>query len=118
MVRSTRSIVVTGIPISAEHPGLESAEKEISCRPIYRQLVHCISEGSMSMINTWAIAKVAGTDAKLCESCGLVMRLSSARSAMASSASESGGLRGIFAVQLHAMVRGYDARLCKRAVTR
>lgn len=38
------------------------------------------------------------------------MRVSSATSGNGASAPESGVFRGIFAVQLHAKVRGYDAR--------
>ncbi|MBH5396734.1 hypothetical protein HZZ13_02855 [Bradyrhizobium sp. CNPSo 4010] len=60
MVRPTRSIVVTGIPISAAHSGLESAEKEISFRPICRQAAFCILQGTLLLTNAWAIPKVAG----------------------------------------------------------
>jgi len=42
------------------------------------------------------------------------MRVSSATSGNGASAPESGVFRGIFAVQLHAKVRGYDARRCGR----
>lgn len=42
MVRPTRSIVVTGIPISASRSELESAEKEISVRSICRHSTVCI----------------------------------------------------------------------------
>ncbi|MGY4375638.1 hypothetical protein ACVWZ3_003277 [Bradyrhizobium sp. i1.3.6] len=42
MVRPTRSIVVTGFSISAAHPELESAEKEISCCLICRHVTLCI----------------------------------------------------------------------------
>jgi hypothetical protein len=38
------------------------------------------------------------------------MRVSSATSGVAPSASESSGFPAVFAVQLHAKVRGYDAR--------
>ncbi|WP_164935069.1 hypothetical protein [Bradyrhizobium zhanjiangense] len=69
MLRPTRSIVVTEIPISAARPELESAEKEISCRPIYRQVACCISQGSVSVINAWAIPKVAG------QCCGALRKL-------------------------------------------
>ncbi|WP_158237607.1 hypothetical protein [Bradyrhizobium forestalis] len=60
MVRPTRSIVVTGISISAAHPGLESAEKEISFRPICRQVAFCILQGTLPLTNAWDIPKVAG----------------------------------------------------------
>ncbi|MDF0520352.1 hypothetical protein P0R31_24215 [Bradyrhizobium yuanmingense] len=60
MVRPTRSIVVTGIPISAAHPRLGSAEKEISFRLIYRQAAFCILQGTLPLTNVWAIPKVAG----------------------------------------------------------
>jgi hypothetical protein len=41
MVRPTRSDVVTGIPISASHSEMQSAEKEISFRPILEQTAVC-----------------------------------------------------------------------------
>jgi hypothetical protein len=41
MVRPTRSIVVTGIPISASLSGMQSAEKEISFRTIIEQSTVC-----------------------------------------------------------------------------
>jgi hypothetical protein len=42
------------------------------------------------------------------------MRVSSATSGRWLAALESGVFRGIFAVQLHAKVRAYDARRCGR----
>jgi hypothetical protein len=42
------------------------------------------------------------------------MRVSSATCGRGLSAPESGVFRGIFAVQLHAKVRAYDARRCGR----
>ena len=60
MVRPTRSDVVTGVHISAAHPGLESAEKEISCRLICRQAAVCIPQGTVFVTNAGAIPKVAG----------------------------------------------------------
>jgi hypothetical protein len=43
-----------------------------------------------------------------------LMRVSSATSSMGPCAPESGVFSGIFAVQLHEKVRGYDARRCGR----
>jgi hypothetical protein len=59
MVRSTRSDVVTGIPISASHSQKQSAEKEISFRPILEQKTVCILQGRALVTNAWAIPKVA-----------------------------------------------------------
>ncbi|MDG9695566.1 hypothetical protein QC281_36550, partial [Streptomyces sp. DH17] len=56
--------------------------------------------------------KVAEQGWRLHENCWTLMRVSSATSGTGSSALESGVFRGIFAVQLHATVRGYDA--CRR----
>jgi hypothetical protein len=114
MVRPTRSIVVTGIPISAAHAQLQSAEKEISFSSFCGQRAVCILHGTTSMANAWAIAKVAGGGRRLCENCRTLMRVSSATSGNAPSAPESGVFRGIFAVQLHGKVRVYDARRCGR----
>src|SRR5947208_5507310 len=61
------------------------------------------------MTNAWAIAKVAGGGRRLCKNCRTLMRVSSATSGNAPSASESSVFRGIFAVQLHGKVRVYDA---------
>ncbi|WBL82042.1 hypothetical protein I3J27_17040 [Bradyrhizobium xenonodulans] len=110
MVRPTRSIVVTGIPISAAHPGLESAEKEISCRPICRQVTVCIPQGSGSVTNAWAIPKVAGQVAGALRKLPDVDARFIGNSGTDLAAPESGVFRRLFAVQLHAMVRGYDAR--------
>jgi hypothetical protein len=41
MVRPTRWLVVTGIPISAVHSEMQSAEKEISLGLFCRQLAFC-----------------------------------------------------------------------------
>jgi hypothetical protein len=60
MVRPTRSIVVTGIPILAAHPRLESAEKEISFRPICGHVAFCILQGTLLLTNAWSVPKVAG----------------------------------------------------------
>ncbi|MCK1385182.1 hypothetical protein [Bradyrhizobium sp. 21] len=109
MVRPTRSIVVTGIPISAAHHQMQSAEKEISCSPFSRQKAFCITQGTVAVTNVWAIPKVAGPDGQLCENCWALMRVSSATSGNGRRAPESGVFRGIFAVQLHAKVRRYDA---------
>ncbi|WP_431202911.1 hypothetical protein ACQ86E_29135 [Bradyrhizobium betae] len=110
MVRPTRSIVVTGIPISAAHPGLESAEKEISFSLFRRQFAFCIRQGSRSVTNAWAIPKVAEHGPRLRENCWTLMRDSSATSSTGPGAAESGVFLRVFAVQLHATVRGYDAR--------
>ncbi|MCK1475273.1 hypothetical protein IVB27_10790 [Bradyrhizobium sp. 197] len=110
MVRPTRSIVVTGFPISAAHPQMQSAEKEISCSPFCRQEAFCIPQGTMAVTNALAIPKVAGRGQRLCENCWTLMRVSSATSGTRSPAPESGVFSGIFAVQLHAKVRRYDAR--------
>jgi hypothetical protein len=59
MVRPTRSIVVTGIPISAAPVELKSAQEEISCRLIYEQATLCIPQGTVGMTNACAIPKVA-----------------------------------------------------------
>src|SRR3954468_10380958 len=114
MVRPTRSLVVTGVPISAPHSEMQSAEKEISFSSFCRQRAVCILQGTTSMTNAWAIAKVAGGGCRLCENCRTLMRVSSATSGNTPSAPESGGFCGIFAVQLHEKVRVYDACRCGR----
>jgi hypothetical protein len=60
MVRPTRSIVVTGSPISAALPEMQSAEKEISFSLILEQVTTCTIQGSGAVANAWAFAKVAG----------------------------------------------------------
>jgi hypothetical protein len=114
MVRPTRSIVVTGIPISAAHPGLESAEKEISSRLFCGQSTVCILQGTVLVTNTWAIPKVARQGQVFCESCRTLMRVSAATCGRGLPAPESGVFPGIFAVQLHVKVRGHDAHRCRR----
>ncbi|MBW7968323.1 hypothetical protein [Bradyrhizobium sp. BR 10289] len=114
MVRPTRSIVVTGIPISAARPEMQSAEKEISFSPFCGQFAVCILQGTVSVTNAWAIAKVAGGGRRLYENCRPLMRVSSATFGSAPSAPESGFFRRIFAVRLHDKVRAYDAGRCGR----
>jgi hypothetical protein len=64
MVRPTRSLVVTGISISAVHHEMQSAEKQISFGLFCRQSLFCILKGSGRVSNAWAIAKVASDRAK------------------------------------------------------
>jgi hypothetical protein len=61
MVRPTRSLVVTGIPISAAPPEIQSAEKEITAGLFFEQREFCTLQGSPSLTNAWAIPKVAKT---------------------------------------------------------
>jgi hypothetical protein len=59
MVRPTRSIVVTGIPILAVRPETQSAENKISLGLFSRQSTFCFVQGTEVVANAWAIAKVA-----------------------------------------------------------
>jgi hypothetical protein len=75
MVRPTRWLVVTGIPISAVHSEMQSAEKEISVGLFCRQAAFCFLQGSRPVANAWAIAKVAGDGHRLGEYCRTLMRV-------------------------------------------
>ncbi len=112
MVRPTRSLVVTGLPISAARSGMKSAEKEIIIGLICRQKGLCTRQGSGRVINAWAIAKVAGTRQLSSQKLRAIGAGLVAGGNSTAGASESSVFRGISAVQLHVKVRRYDAAGC------
>ena len=110
MVRPTRWLVVTGVPISASHSQMQSAEKEISAGLFCRQPPFCFLQGTSRVTNAWAIAKVASDGPQTWRILLDVDARFIGNRGRAASAPESGVFRGIFAVQLHGKVRRYDAR--------
>jgi hypothetical protein len=110
MVRPTRSLVVTGISISAVHHEMQSAEKQISFGLFCGQSLFCTLQGSGRVSNAWTIAKVASDRAKTSRILLDVDARLVGNLGRRAGAPESGVFRGIFAVQLHGKVRCYDAR--------